>query len=608
MKKPAPISFYADTTGGTLTVRKKPLPSLSGKLYSVFIVSFIIPILLICVLISYLFSSYQYQNMEEQAGATTALVTAYVNNYIKDIDYIMRSPYYHSYFRSKADVNDLNALELNLLSSEIEDTLRLTTYSRDDFGDLLILSNQKILYFDSENYYQYLSVSEPLSNRNWYTEALQKDGKIAIVPSSSADHTPDQGNGSMNFFISRKLKNLSDESQENIIMVNMKDNSLSALFSQQNLSMPSMILFTNDKGELIYSTDKVETEFLEQITKKDGENAVSADAGSAYSDTVSYRQENWLHHCQTLEKYPLTVHVFLSASHITQQVTQFVLISLLCYVLGLFIAYLFFRRTEKHISIPALQIKSVLKDMETGNLDARCTPMPITEFNEIGASVNGMATELQERIKNEYELSLAQKELQFQALQSQIQPHFIINTIYSFISLNQIGETELLNDAFYSFAHLLRYVLGRERETTIASELAFLENYCSLYKLRFGPRISYEISCEKALEDLSLPRLLLQPLVENAVIHGIEPSETPCFLQIRAEEHQDTVYLIIEDNGVGFTPEQIRSTKSIGIQNVQTRISLWNEAIELLIYRLDGVSIQILSIPKSVFNPSTKEA
>ena len=105
--------------------------------------------------------------------------------------------------------------------------------------------------------------------------------------------------------------------------------------------------------------------------------------------------------------------------------------------------------------------------MEGGNLDAGCPELKLSEFQDIGSSVNHMALKLKEKIHNEYELRLAQKNLQFSALQAQIRPHFIINTIYSFITLNQIGETELLNDCFYRFANILRYVLGKEQETTL---------------------------------------------------------------------------------------------------------------------------------------------
>ena len=93
-------------------------------------------------------------------------------------------------------------------------------------------------------------------------------------------------------------------------------------------------------------------------------------------------------------------------------------------------------------------------------------------------------------------------------------------------------------------------------------------------------------------------KLLMQPLVENAVIHGIEPSEVPCCLDISITEHAGTIYIIIEDNGVGFTQEQLNSPDSIGIRNVEKRISIWNPQVRLHIYRIGGSTIQIIVIPE----------
>ena len=247
--------------------------------------------------------------------------------------------------------------------------------------------------------------------------------------------------------------------------------------------------------------------------------------------------------------------------------------------------------------MPVHQIQSTLKIMENGDLEARCIDLPIREFQDIGFSVNHMAQKLQEKIHREYELLVAQKNLQFRALQSQIQPHFIINTIYSFITLNQIGETELLNDSFYSFADILHYVLRKDQETTLGKELDFLDSYCSLFHLRFGDRIQYKITCEETLRSLEIPKLLLQPLVENAVIHGIEPSVKPCTLTIFVEKHGEKIYIIIEDNGVGFQKEQLSSSTSIGLKNVENRIQLWNKKIQFYIYRVEGLTIQAIIIP-----------
>ena len=161
---------------------------------------------------------------------------------------------------------------------------------------------------------------------------------------------------------------------------------------------------------------------------------------------------------------------------------------------------------------------------------------------------------LQEKIKNEYELILNQQKSQFEALQSQIRPHFIINTIYGFITLNQIGEKKLLNDYLYSFTHLLRYVLLREDMTTLGNELQFLENYCSLQHLRFGHRMNYNIQCPSEFHSFEIPKLLLQPLVENAVVHGIEPCVNPCTLSISVEKHCNSIYIIIEDKKFDMLP------------------------------------------------------
>lgn len=563
-------------------MKKSQTISLSRRLFFSFIVSLLLPMILVSCLVSYLFGNRQYREINNQAVNNMKLISAYITKYINDIDNITKAPYYHPYFQSESSIESLSPLELNQISKEIGQRLQLTTYSRDDFGDLIVMSDERVLYFNSNDWYQYLPTINPLNTRRWYTKAVERGGRIAIVPEDGQDSSQDFID-TRSFYISRKLNNIFSPDQTNIIMVNLKTDAFETLFSSLTTAAPVMILFTNDDGDLIYSNSRVD------------QGLVNSLSGSR----LTFNHNTWDHFSQTLDNYPMTVHVLLASSYVTDQITAFMLASLLCCIAGLCIAYLLFRRNNQWIKNPTYHIKLTLKELEGGNLTARCEPFSIREFNEIGASVNTMAHQLQEKIKNEYELSIAQKNLQFQALQSQIQPHFIINTIYSFITLNQIGEQETLNDAFYSFAHLLRYVMSKDNSSTIGKELDFLNDYCSLCLLRFGSRLSYHIHCGDELRTQELPKLLLQPLVENAVIHGIEPSETPCTLDIYLTIYQETIYIVIEDNGVGFTPDQLTSPNSIGIKNVETRISLWNPQIRLLIYRIEGSTIQVLVIPQN---------
>lgn len=559
-------------------MKKAQIPSLSRRLFISFIISFLIPTVLVSILVSFLFGQKQYKEIRSQAVNNMKLISAYITKYINDIDNITKAPYYLSFFKSKTLAENLSYSEQNKITEELGKQLQLTTYSREDLEDLVVMSDETVLYFNATDWYEYLPNGQPLSRRRWYTEAIESGGRIAIVPSEN--EVDEEGNLDTGcFYISRKLNNMFAHDQNNVIMVNLKTDAFEALFSELTGSSPLMILFTNDKNELIYSNMPVDQGLTEQL-------------GEA---RIVFQQNKWNHYSQHLEDYPLTVHILLDASYVTKQIAAFLTAVFFCYGAGVLAAYVLFRRNNRWIHLPVNHIKTTLKNLEEGKLTARCEKLPVREFQEIGASVNAMACELQEKIKNEYELKLAHKSLQLQALQSQIQPHFMINAIYSFIALNQIGERELLNNSFYSFAHLLRYVLKRDRNTTIGGELDFLNDYCALCLLRFGNRLSYEISCPKELKELELPRLLLQPLVENAVIHGIEPSEVPCRLEVSVRKEGDRLYIIIEDTGVGFEEGALDASGSIGIKNVENRIALWKSGAKLMVYREGQATIQVIA-------------
>lgn len=555
--------------------------TLSKKLFISFVVIFFIPTAAVSLIISYLFGASQYKSISAHAANNAKLISAYLGKYFTDIDNITKAPYYHSYFQSRIPAGSLTPYEQNQISGEIGKLFQVTTYSREDFEDLVVMSDGWVVYFNSSDWYQYLSTVNPLEAREWYQEALKSAGRIALTPQE--DQLGEDGLlHTDHFFISRSLNNLFFPEQDNVIMVNLRSDALGDLFSSLSSQASVMVLLTNDSGKLIYSDSPVPQELVPKLG----------------SPRLSYGKEDYLAYSQHLEEYPLTVHVLLSTSYVFRQIAAFMGAVALCYLAGALAAYLLFCKNNRWIEKDTYHLKSVLKDMERGNLAVRCHSLPVQEFNEIGLSINAMAARLQEKIRNEYELNLAHKELQFQALQSQIQPHFIINTIYSFITLNQIGEQEALNDGFYSFARLLRYVLSRDKNTSLGRELDFLRDYCSLCLLRFGSRMSFQIECADALRELPLPKLLLQPLVENAVIHGIEPSETPCALYIEGLACPDAFYIIITDNGVGFSAEDLDSPRSIGIRNVTTRLALWEPQAKLYMYRAGGTSFQILIIPR----------
>lgn len=167
-------------------------------------------------------------------------------------------------------------------------------------------------------------------------------------------------------------------------------------------------------------------------------------------------------------------------------------------------------------------------------------------------------------------------EAEYQALQSQVQPHFIYNVLNGFIGLNRMGEKKGLEASIIELKDMLRYTQDARTETSITEEFSFVANYCQLQKLRFGDRITYSFHLEEGLGEVRIPRLILQPLAENAVIHGVEPLEGKTgLLEFEAfrtlENDRPMITLSVRDNGVGCDLGQLQEREHIGIGNVRKR-------------------------------------
>ena len=167
------------------------------------------------------------------------------------------------------------------------------------------------------------------------------------------------------------------------------------------------------------------------------------------------------------------------------------------------------------------------------------------------------------------------REAELQSLQARIQPHFLYNVLNGLIGLNRMGDRSGLEASILDLKDLLRYTLDHARTVTLAEELAFIRKYLDLQKLRFGERFDYEVTCDPACAGLVIPKLLLQPLAENALIHGIEPNPGQGHLSIVAGQGaQQSVHIAIRDNGAGFDLKSHDLAARVGLSNVTKRLEL----------------------------------
>jgi two-component system LytT family sensor kinase len=193
---------------------------------------------------------------------------------------------------------------------------------------------------------------------------------------------------------------------------------------------------------------------------------------------------------------------------------------------------------------------------------------------------------LLEETKRAAELQAALQESQLRMLESQINPHFLFNAL-GLISYTAIRErAKETEEISYCLSDLLRYSLRNlAAPVTLGQELEAVQRYLAIQKLRFGGRLRVELDVDESLRDLPIPCMILQPLVENAVVHAVEPLARPVTVRVRAERVPDGLQLEISDDGPGMaagTVEMLRSGSyttrgghdTVGLPNVMRRLQL----------------------------------
>jgi sensor histidine kinase YesM len=176
------------------------------------------------------------------------------------------------------------------------------------------------------------------------------------------------------------------------------------------------------------------------------------------------------------------------------------------------------------------------------------------------ARASARATELERRAVTAH----------LQALQAQIEPHFLFNTLANVVSLIE-SDPARARQMLERLIELLRASLAasRAQQVTLGHEAALLDAYLSILKVRMGERLRYRVDVPRTLADATLPPLLLQPLVENAVRHGLEPKVDGGAVAVRASEHDGRLDIEVEDDGLGFAP---RAGSGVGLANVRERL------------------------------------
>lgn len=272
----------------------------------------------------------------------------------------------------------------------------------------------------------------------------------------------------------------------------------------------------------------------------------------------------------------------LNTTFISQNISRLYLVFTATLVAGVGLAMIFSFLFSRSIAHPIASLAKRMNRVDRTNLQAKPIKSTITEFAQLEDSFNVMIDQISMLLEQTREEQRKLSEAERKALESQMNPHFLFNTLNTIKALARINNQDEIYTITVKLGKLLRSTIdNHESEVTLASSIALIDSYLTIQKLRFGEKLVTSLYLDPACAHIKTPKLIIQPLVENAIIHGLEPKVGNWFLAVRVVAVGRQIKITIEDNGVGFDRKklpqdlnELANSTHVGVYNVYRRLTL----------------------------------
>jgi two-component system sensor histidine kinase YesM len=257
------------------------------------------------------------------------------------------------------------------------------------------------------------------------------------------------------------------------------------------------------------------------------------------------------------------------------------------------LAFLFrnYRQLNRSINDPIYRLKTMASRIAQGDLAIRVEKPEISELDELTVSLNTMAGKLGELIEQNIQKQQNLQKAEMKALQAQITPHFMYNTLDTILSLAEDGQNGNVVTTTLALSSFFRLSLNKGRDwVSVAEEKSHVESYLAIQKMRYGAILEYEIDIAEDILQESMLKILLQPLVENAIYHGIKQTRRGGMIKLKGGSQGEYLVFTVEDNGLGMKSEELEKLRQnlslydvsnpemgFGLYNVFKRIQLYYE-------------------------------
>ncbi len=394
-----------------------------------------------------------------------------------------------------------------------------------------------------------------------------------------------------------------------IIRIDLSEREINRIYRDIQLGETGYVFITNKDGvilshsnvEMINKNIRNEELFKKVFT---GENGFYREKYSGQDMLVTYYESNI---------QDMTYISVVPFKEITRELNTSLKVTLSIVAVVIALAFIALSFLTMKITKPIKKMTVLMKKVEQGNLDVLINTDRKDEIGTLGRSFNSMTRKLKILIEEVYKIQLSRKEAELKTLQAQINPHFLYNTLDVIYWTSRLENAPRTGEIVSALAKLFKLGLNKGSEiTTIKKEVEHVQSYLTIQKFRYDEIPELRIAVDESILEHSTIKLILQPFVENALMHGIAEMGGRGRVEILGRDQGKNICFEVIDNGKGMEEDRIREIfeenfesdqKGYGVRNVHKRIKLYfgqDYGVEIFSKTASGTKV-VITIPKVIF-------
>ncbi len=463
---------------------------------------------------------------------------------------------------------------LDELDREIYSILRI----REDIYNIAALGGNGKYFIN--NKHTKINEYADLESKLWYQEAITHKDSLNF----SASHVQNMSENDYKWVVSmtRGISNPETMKLEGLLIIDLDYDVIQDLCESVHLGEKGYIYIINERGDIIYHPQQqlilsgVTVELLEELVN--------------VNTSITNVDHNGEEKIYTPYHFDKTGWTIVGVNYVSELVKDEDTINQIYFLIATILvtlAVLFSQFLASSITKPIEQLRSAMKLVEKGDFtETHLDTHHQDEIEALNRSFNKMTNRIDELMKKNIQEQSEKRESELKALQSQINPHFLYNTLDSIIWMIETDDFQDAIDMTETLAKFFRQSIGNSSVfVSVKQELEYTKNYLLIQGMRYKDKVNFDIQFNPEILDCTIVKLVLQPLVENALYHGVKYREGKGEICVVGFRDEDAVHITVQDNGIGIPKEQLdhifekkesdEKHAGVGINNIQDRLQLY---------------------------------